>query len=175
MTALLRRPTAILSALLVTAACRAPVPEPEAGAANGEAAAGVPAAAPAVALDELAWLLGAWHGSGEGEEFWEEFRRQDDSTFVIVYFTDATRSELHPVRGTVEERDGRLWHRYGESLWVLAEGTPTSLVFEPVRGATNRFTWSYESPTRWRAVIREADEFGRESFHTYVLERVGTR
>lgn len=125
----------------------------------------------AIRLADVRWLLGTWRGSGEGENFYEAYRPVDDSTFSIVYFTDSTRTATQPTTGTVEQRGGRLYHTYGRSRWV-ADGSPTSLQFEPVERATNHFRWSYDSPSRWRATLLHRDSLGGVVTRSYTLERL---
>jgi hypothetical protein len=163
------------AACILTASCaadeRAPAAQPDAPAVQAADAA----AAPAIRLQDLTWLTGSWRGTGEGEEFHEDIRLEDDSTMVIVYYEDAARTIVQRIRGTIEQRGGRIWHSYGDARWVVNEGSPTSLSFEPVQNARNRFTWTRESQDRWTAVLRYPDPAGGEVTGTYVMERIAPR
>jgi hypothetical protein len=123
-------------------------------------------------LDGLGWLLGDWRGTGEGEEFHEQYQVQDDSTFRVVYFTDCTRTATRPDSGTLEERAGRLYHTRGRARWLVTERSSTSLVFEPVEGASHRFRWIMETPVRRTVVATRPDSPGREVTQSYSLRRL---
>ncbi len=154
------------AALALLAACSTPAPRSAPEQSRSSAAA-------PLTLADVRWVLGTWRGTGGGgNPFFEEYRVRDDSTFSITYFTDSTRTATQRVTGTVEERAGRIYHTYGRSRWVVAEGTPTSLLFHPVEQADNRFRWSYVSPTQWTATLMNPDSTGREVTHTYTLDRL---
>jgi hypothetical protein len=132
---------------------------------------GAPVAA-AGTLDGMGWLLGHWRGTGEGEEFHEQYQAQDDSTFRVVYFTDCTRTAARPDSGTLEQRAGRLYHTRGRARWLVTERSSTSLVFHPVEGAAHRFRWILETPAWRTAVVTRLDGRGREVTQTYSLRRL---
>lgn len=175
----MRRSTLILIAPLLLAGCGASDAPRADDAAGATAQAAAAPAGTTISLGDLSWLLGSWRGTGEGEEFYEDFRLEDDSTITIVYYEDASRTRVQRMRGTVEVRGGTIWHSHGDARWRLDSGTPTSLSFVPVQNASNRFTWSRESADRWTAVLRYTAPDGSEVEGTYVMERIappsGTR
>jgi hypothetical protein len=174
----MRRSTAtpVLAALaaLAAAACG---PPPRAPAAPAPAP---PAAAPQAAarltradLRGLRWIEGSWRGSGAGQApFYERYRFVDDSTLVVDSFADST---LAPVGESTrfELRGGRLGNAGTAVRWVASRLDARSVDFVPVAGARNTFTWRYESPDRWTALLHwPASDTRPARDATYTMERM---
>jgi hypothetical protein len=141
----------VACALLACKAKQEEQPAPAPAAATTVAAAHVPAGA----LKQVAWLLGTFRGRGEGTTvqapFYERYSLADDSTLIVESFPDST------LKGTIDttryevRRDSL--SNPGARRYVATVITGDSVVFSPLVGVRNGFTWRKGDDTSWVAVI----------------------
>lgn len=101
----------------------------------------------------LKWIEGQWVGAGYVKPFYEAYRMTSPTKLEIQHFPDesfasSTRS------GSVYLDGGRILHDGEKSQYVAVRVTETSIEFEPVRNASNAFSWTRTSPDAWTAVIK---------------------
>jgi len=149
----------------------APVPAP---AAPPTAAAG-PRAARITLGDfrRLRWIEGSWRGSGVNQApFYERYRFADDSTLVVDAFPDSTLATVSEST-RFELRGGTLGNAGTTVRWVASRLDDRAVDFVPVVGARNTFTWRFESPDRWTALLHwPASDTRPARDATYQMERI---
>jgi len=120
----------------------------------------------------LRWIEGSWRGSGSGQApFYERYRFADDSTLVVDSFADSTLATVSEST-RFELRGGRLGNP-GTVRWVASRLDDRAVDFVPVAGARNTFTWRYESPDRWTALLHwPASDTRPARDATYSMERM---
>jgi hypothetical protein len=85
-----------------------------------------------------------------------------DSTLSTV--SESTRFELH---------GGSLGNAGTTVRWVASRLDDRAVDFVPVAGARNTFTWRYESPDRWTALLHwPASDTRPARDATYTMERM---
>jgi hypothetical protein len=177
----MRRPTAkpafTALAALALAACdpppRAPAtPAPAPAAAPASATPQAPARITVADFRKLRWIEGSWRGSGSGQApFHERYRFPDDSTLVVDTFPDSTLSTVS--ESTRFELRGGTLGNPGTVRWVASRLDDRAVDFVPVAGARNTFTWRFESPDRWTALLHWPARDTRPARDaTYDMERV---
>jgi hypothetical protein len=185
----MRRPTATPAftalAALALAACDPPPRAPAAPALSPAAAPATSTApAPPAATSQtparitvadfrkLRWIEGSWRGSGDGQApFYERYRFPDDSTLVVDAFPDSTLSTVG--ESTRFELRGGTLGNPGGVRWVASRLDDRAVDFVPVAGARNTFTWRFESPDRWTALLHwPASDTRPARDATYPMERV---
>jgi len=117
-------------------------------------------------FSSLRWLEGSWRGTGGDNPFYERYELVNDTTIRILYYTDSTLATLRD-SGSVYFTEGTIYHYTDNALWAAVRSDSAGIHFAPQENASNWFTWSYQSPTMWLAVLRTSD--GRET--AYRLER----
>jgi hypothetical protein len=153
----------VLAALVaVAAACDPPLPPPS--------PPGQPARVSLAELRQLRWIEGTWRGSGSGQApFYERYRFVDDSTLMVDSFADSTLAAVTE-SAPFELRGGRL--SSGGGRWVASQLTRRWVTFIPVR-ARNLFTWRYDSPDSWTALLAwPATDTQPARMATYRMERI---
>jgi hypothetical protein len=167
-------PYAIIAlATLVLAACDPPARAPAApapAAAPGASAATRAAAARVTVADlrKLRWIEGTWRGSGDGQAaFYERYRFADDSTLVVDSFPDSTLASVSEST-PFELRGGTL----GNPNWVATRLDDRAVDFARI-GASNSFTWRFESADRWTALLHSPATAARPAREViYHMERI---
>ena len=120
---------------------------------HGSASSPVAASVSEKEFRALRWLEGNWRGAAAGEKpFYEGYRFVDDSTMVMTYYADSTFARPTGT-ATVELRNGGVYHRSGNALWVVTRHDESGLQFAPVERARNHFVWKRESPSAWTATL----------------------
>jgi hypothetical protein len=119
----------------------------------------------------LAWLEGTWRGEGGGNRpFYERYRFVDDSTLRSWELADS----LGTVRdsGMIALRGGHVTTgNYGVTRIEVG-----AVRFDPVRNASNDFTWTRDDGDGWTAVLHWPATASRpERSVTYVMRRIGAR
>jgi len=155
----MRRPTATPAlAALALAACDPPprtaaAPAPAAAPPSAAASPQAPARITAAEFRRLRWIEGSWRGSGVGHAaFYERYRFADDSTLIVDTFPDSTLSTVSEST-RFELRGGTLGNAGTTVRWVASRLDERAVDFVPVAGARNTFTWRFESPDRWTALL----------------------
>jgi hypothetical protein len=175
----MRRSTAtpILAALALIAACDPPPRTPAAApAATPAQSAANPAAAARITpgdFRKLRWIEGSWRGSGDGQKpFYERYRFADDSTLIVDSFPDSTLAGVSESTH-FELRGGTLGNASTTTRWVASRLDDRSADFVPAMGVRNTFTWRYESPDRWTALLHwPASDTRPARDATYPMERI---
>lgn len=132
----------------------------------------VPQRATLADFRQLHWLAGRWRGTmPDGKHFYEGYTLANDSTLRMHSFTDSafrasTDSSMIQLRNGVVSNEG------GRARWVATRVDSTGADFAPERGASNHFTWTRQSPTRWTATLRTADPDGRPQTVVYSLQKI---
>ena len=171
-------PTLAALAVLALAACDSNS-RPETSAPPPAPAAAPAAATPQTAAQitpadfrKLRWIEGNWRGSGVGQApFYERYRFVDDSTLVVDAFPDSTLATVSEST-RFELRDGMLGNA-GAVRWVASRLDDRAVDFIPVAGAQNNFTWRFESPDRWTALLNwPASDTRPARDATYNMERI---
>lgn len=123
-------------------------------------------------LRRLRWIEGSWRGSGDGQApFYERYRFADDSTLVVDSFADSTLATVSEST-RFELRGGRLGNP-GAARWVASRLDGRAVDFVPVAGARNTFTWRYDSPDQWTALLHwPASDTRPARDPTYTMVRV---
>jgi len=149
-------------ATLALAACDPPPPQ---------SAPGQPARVTRAEFQQLRWIVGDWRGSGPGQApFYERYRFVDDSTLVVDSFRDSTFAAVTE-SARFELRGGRL--SGPEGRWAASQLASRSVTFIPISRARNVFTWRYDSPDRWTALLSwPATDTQPARSATYTMERV---
>jgi len=121
----------------------------------------------------LRWIEGSWRGSGSGQApFYERYRFADDSTLVVDSFADSTLATVSEST-RFELRGGSLGNAGQAVRWVAARLDDRAVDFVPVAGARNTFTWRYETPDRWTALLHWPPSDTRPARSaTYTMERM---
>jgi hypothetical protein len=102
---------------------------------------------------KLRWIEGSWRGSGVGQApFYERYRFVDDSTLVVDAFPDSTLATVSEST-RFELRGGTLANASATTRWVASRLDDRAVDFVPVVGVRNTFTWRFESPDRWTALL----------------------
>jgi len=149
----MNRLTSALAACFLLACQDKPADQP---APASPAPATVTAArVPDGALMQMPWLLGTFRGRGEGstvqEPFYERYSLADDSTLIVESFKDSTlKGPIDTSR--YEARRDRLTNP-GARRYVATVISADSIVFGPLVGVRNGFTWRKGDDTSWIAVI----------------------
>jgi hypothetical protein len=140
--------------LLACTANETEQPAPASSAASS-ASPSVAARVPPGALRQVPWLLGTFRGRGEGgtvqEPFYERYSLADDSTLIVESFKDSTFSGAIDTSRYEVRRDSLA--SAGERRYLATVVTGDSLVFGPLVGVRNGFTWRRGDDTSWVAVI----------------------
>ena len=131
-------------------------PAPASSASPSAAPTVTAARVPAGALRQVPWLLGSFRGRGEGatvqEPFYERYSLADDSTLIVESFKDSTLTGAIDTSRYEVRRDSLA--SVGERRYVATVVTADSLVFGPLVGVRNAFTWRRgDDNTSWVAVI----------------------
>ena len=178
----MRRPAAmpalVVFAALALAACDPPPPQatpaPAPAVPPAPTAATTPQAGRFTPADfrRLRWIEGSWRGSGVGQApFYERYRFVDDSTLVVDAFPDSTLATVS--ESTRFELRGGTLGNPGTVRWVASRLDDRAVDFVPVAGARNTFTWRYESPDRWTALLHwPASDTRPARDATYTMERI---
>lgn len=107
------------------------------------------------ALKQMPWLIGTFRGRGEGttvqEPFYERYSLADDSTLLVESFKDSTLTGAIDTARYEVRRDSLT--NVGTSRYIATLITPDSVVFGPLIGSRNGFTWRKGDDTSWVAVI----------------------
>jgi hypothetical protein len=107
------------------------------------------------ALKQMPWLLGSFRGRGDGatvqEPFYERYSLVDDTTLIVESFKDSTLTGAIDTSRYEVRRDSLA--SVGERRYVATVITPDSVVFGPLVGVRNGFTWKKGDDTSWIAVI----------------------
>ena len=126
-------------------------PPPAPPAPPAVAAAHVPVGA----LKQMPWLLGTFRGRGEGTTvqapFYERYSLADDSTLIVENFPDSTLKGAVDTTRYEARRDSL--SNPGASRYIATVVTADSVVFGPLVGVRNGFTWRKGDDTSWVAVI----------------------
>jgi hypothetical protein len=165
----MNRPALLLaSTLLAFGACKGGSDEQPAEPALPAPAAVTPAAVTPADVQRLRWLEGTWKGTGDGtQSFYEAYRFVDDATIQTLTYTDSSLSQVAD-SGRIALSGGVLTSRGGAARWVATELDSTHVHFEPQENAQNAFTWTFDTPDAWTAVLRWAS-----SERVYRMERIG--
>jgi len=118
-------------------------------------------------FQSLRWLVGDWRGTGGQRPFFEGYESLNDSTIVIHYFSDSTRTTERGT-GSVYLSEGVIYHEADGATWAAVDFDSTGIHFMPHEGAQNSFRWTRLSATTWEAVL----QFEGGSETRYVLTRV---
>jgi hypothetical protein len=130
----------------------APAAAPTASSATAAASPQAPARITVADFRKLRWIEGSWRGSGVGQAaFYERYRFADDSTLVVDAFPDSTLATVS--ESTRFELRGGTLGNAGTVRWAASRLDGRAVDFVPVAGARNTFTWRYESPDRWTALL----------------------
>ena len=125
------------------------------------------------ALKQMPWLLGTFRGIGEGttlqEPFHERYSLADDSTLIVESFKDSTLSGAIDTSRYEARRDSLT--SVGERRYIATFISPDSVVFGPLVGARNGFTWKKGDATSWIAVITPLGG-GASAQRTYRMMRL---
>jgi hypothetical protein len=146
-----------LASVLVAGVVLACTSKPDDQAAPVPPAAATVAAAhvPSDALKRMPWLLGTFRGRGEGttvqEPFYERYSLADDSTLIVESFKDSTFTGSIDTSRYEARRDSLT--STGARRYVATVMTADSIVFAPLVGVSNGFTWRKGDDTSWIAVI----------------------
>jgi len=162
---------ALFLAALALAACD---PPPRTPAATAPAVGGAQAPARITVRDfrRLRWIEGSWRGSGSGQApFYERYRFADDSTLVVDGFADSTLATV--TESTRFQLRGGLLGNPGAVRWVASRLDDRAVDFVPVAGARNTFTWRYDTPDRWTALLHwPASDTRPARDATYTMVRI---
>ena len=113
------------------------------------------AAVPAGALKQVPWLLGTFRGRGEGATvqgpFYERYSLADDSTLIVESFKDSTLTGAIDTSRYEARRDSLT--SVGARRYVATAIAADSIVFGPLVGVRNGFTWRRGDDSSWIAVI----------------------
>lgn len=178
---------ALLTCVLValSAACTAPEPEAsrrEAPAEQEGAGRGPPRQQEASAREaagefspaqfaELRWLEGTWRGRlPDGGFFYERYELTSDTTIRMHAFSDSTLAQTSD-SARIVLRGGRIYNGGGSARWVATHMDSSGIHFAPERGASNRFTWTPQSPDSWTATLSPADQPNGSRAVVYPMER----
>ena len=125
------------------------------------------------ALKQMPWLIGTFRGTGEGttvqEPFHERYSLADDSTLIVESFKDSTLSGAIDTSRYEARRDSLT--SVGERRYIATFISPDSVVFGPLVGARNGFTWKKGGDTSWVAVITPLGG-GASARRTYRMVRL---
>ena len=172
-------PTLAALATLLLVACDPPPRTAPAAAPAPATAPPTATASPRVAritvgdFRELRWIEGSWRGSGINQApFYERYRFADDSTLVVDAFPDSTLATVSEST-RFELRGGTLGNASATVRWVASRLDDRAVDFIPVAGARNTFTWRFESPDRWTALLHwPASDTRPARDATYNMERI---
>ena len=173
-------PTLAALAVLALAACdsdprsETPAPPPAPAVAPTTAAAS-PQSPARITIDDfrkLRWIEGSWRGSGVNQPpFYERYRFVDDSTLVVDTFPDSTLATVG--ESTRFELRGGTLGNAGTVRWVASRLDDRAVDFTPVAGAQNTFTWRFEAPDRWTALLSwPANDTRPARDVTYNMDRI---
>jgi hypothetical protein len=150
------RLTALAACFLL--ACTAKETEQPAPAPSADSPATATVTAARVApgsLRQVPWLIGTFRGRGEGTTvqapFYERYSLADDSTLIVESFKDSTLSGAIDTSRYEVRRDSLA--STGQRRYVATAVTGDSIVFGPLVGVRNGFTWKRGDDTSWVAVI----------------------
>jgi hypothetical protein len=105
---------------------------------------------PVNSIRRLSWIEGAWRGTGAEQPFFECYRLIDDSTLYVTSFGDSTFSAVDDT--TVFALRGGVLANAGPSVrWSAVAFANDSVLFRPLKGARNSFTWRRRSSDLWEA------------------------
>jgi hypothetical protein len=116
-------------------------------------------------FESLRWLEGDWEGSGGLRPFFEGYEFSNDTTILIHYYADSTKTDERG-RGSLYLSQGAIYHEADGGTWAAVRIDSSGIHFAPWESATNSFQIS---PTSWEAVLWVED--GSES--RYELRRTG--
>jgi hypothetical protein len=116
----------------------------------------VPARFTLAEFQSLQWITGTWQGTGGERPFFEGYESANDSTIRILYYADSTRAQVRG-NGSVYFSEGAIYHEADGGIWAAMQLDSTGVHFDPFRGPTNSFRWTYLTPTSWEAVLRFDD------------------
>lgn len=175
---LIHRAAAITFAILIAASCGSEsrvgsgTPADSATRAT-QSAARAPVAGHYTVQDfgRLRWLVGSWRGRlPDGGYFHERYQLANDSTILMKGFPDSLFARVTD-SARITFRGGTVADE-GSTRWVATRLDSTGVDFASERNATNNFTWTRESPSRWTATLRSIDREGRPRTTVYPMERV---
>jgi len=143
--------------------------------------AGPPPTPAEISLEQfqaLRWLQGTWRGSEQGANpFFESYVFLSDSTIRSFTYPDSTFAEASDSGAITWARNqvtSTMGGSTGGSTWVVTHFDSLALRFDPVRNATNSFTWIPESRAAWTARVEARGATGAVRERVYRMERVGT-
>ena len=150
--AMMRLTSALAACFLL--ACKAEQEEQPAPASDAPATIAA-ARVQAGALKQMPWLLGTFRGRGEGttvqEPFYERYSLADDSTLIVESFKDSTLTGPIDTSRYEARRDSLT--NPGTRRYVATVISADSIVFGPLVGVRNGFTWRKGDDTSWIAII----------------------
>ena len=123
-------------------------------------------------LQKLKWIEGSWKGTGDVEKpFYERYRFANESTLVVESFDDEAMSKVTD-ETRFELKDGQFGNG-GDVRWVVTSLDDKSITFSPAAKARNSFTWQFESPDVWKAILDwPASDTAPAKERVYKMERI---
>jgi hypothetical protein len=155
-------PTLLLP--LSLAACQKPAERPTASPPR-------PAEVSLAEFQQLRYLQGAWRGVAGGMPFYETYTFPSDSVIQSFSYPDSTLHEASD-SGLIVWSGGHVTSGGREAAWIATSWDSTGMRFEPLRGASNSFTWKRSSRDAWTAHLEWPADAGRPP-REYQMARIG--
>ncbi len=121
---------------------------------------------------QLRWLEGRWRGSeAGGQPFFEGYRFISDSSIRSLTFADSTFTTVND-SSTIALIGTSLISGSTAMAWVVTAIDSQHITFEPLRVATNSFSWTRTGPDTWIATLKWKSETGEAQQRIYEMKRV---
>jgi hypothetical protein len=103
-------------------------------------------------IERIKWLEGTWKGTTEGKEpFYEKYRFEDTTMYEDSYEDSSLQKVTESAKYALI--NGEFRHTQDGKRVVVSELTDDKVVFIPVAGQSNSYTFEKQPGGKWRATV----------------------
>ena len=102
---------------------------------------------------KMEWLIGTWRGDADGQPFYENWARINDTEFGNINFSLCSGDTVISRHSKIELRNNTIAYTSGNVIWELKSLSDKQIVFEnSQKGET--FTFTNTGNGQWNAVLK---------------------
>jgi esterase/lipase len=102
---------------------------------------------------KIEWLIGTWKGEGDGQPFYENWRKVTDTEFENINFSICNGDTVIIGRSKIEIRNNKIAYTSGNLTWKLKELKEKEVIFESTQHR-EKFTFSKTEKNEWKVNLQ---------------------